>query len=386
MFEPVQLEATLKPYLEKLEAERLIVAAKISARTKGVLGISLLLLVTMITIAFIKWKEGMPEIFLIALLVVGFIVLVIIGGISYALLTKGLRKRYNQTIKAKIYEKALQCYNSSITYSPQQYITEATFERANLFTGFNRYGGEDLCAGVTADNRSFQFSELKVYHKQHSSNRNGNSNKVRTIFEGVFYEVKLPVTFPARVKILPDHAEQNFGAVGKFMQGMLNKAMSTVAMRDPLVRFDEEYPAFERAFRIYSNSEAAARTLISADFVEKIKAFQSYLGTGMYLSFEEDSCYFGIKQGQFLAVDVNRSLLSTVFIDQLEENLDRCFGLLKHLETLTTLGTTTNNSNPFEADASKKEIDIPPSSNPLSKKDSSNSYKKSDSRDNPFLL
>ena len=386
MFEPVQLEATLKPHLEKLEEERLVVAAKISARTKGVLGVSLLLLATMAAVAFMKWKEGMPETFLIALLVVGFIVLVIIGGISYTLLTKGLRKHYNQTIKAKIYKKALQCYNGSITYAPQQYIAETTFEDANLFTGFNRYGGEDLCTGVTADNRSFQFSELKVYHKQHSSNRNGKSNKVRTIFEGLFYEVQLPVTFPARVKILPDYAEQNFGAVGKFMQGMVNKAMSTVAMSDPLVRFDEEYPAFERSFRIYSNNEAAARTLINADFIEKIKAFQSYLGTGMHLSFQENSCYFGVKQGQFLAVDVNRSLLSMVFMDQLEENLDRCFGLLKHLETLTAVAATTNNSNPFEANASKKEINIPPSSNPFSKKNTSNSYKKSDSKDNPFLL
>ncbi|MGH1335358.1 MAG: DUF3137 domain-containing protein [Aureispira sp.] len=386
MFKLVQLESSLKAHLEELEQERLVVAGKISARTKGVILVGLIGFVLLASVAFKQWQEGGPEALVIAIMIIGSIFLLLIGGIVYALLTKGLRKRYNKKIKAKIYEKALQCYNKTVVYHPEKYIRESTFKNAGLFSGFNRYGGEDLCTGSTVDNRSFQFSELKVYHKQHSSNKNGNSNKVRTIFEGLFYEMRLPITFPARVKILPDQAEKNFGAVGKFMQGMLNKAMSTASMSDPLVRFDEEHPDFERSFKIFSNSEAAARQLINADFIQKIQALQHSFKTDLHFFFEEEYCYFAVKRGRFLEVDVNRSLLGTVFIDQLEENLDWCFGLLKHLEELTAGRGAAPSSNPFDENRTIKETKTPLPPPRPSNENLPNTYKKSNSKDNPFLL
>lgn len=386
MFQPVYLEETLKPHLKDLEQERLIVAAKVDTRTKVVVGTCFGLFAVLLAYQAFLWKQGFPLALLLVGALIAGILLLIIGSISYALLTGGLKKNYEKTIKAKLYEKALRNYNSTIEYHPQQHIEEATFKNARLFGGFNRFKGDDLCVGRLADGRSFRFSELKVYRqsRNNSSSKSGSNSKTVTIFEGLFYEMQLPQTMEVPVSIVPDRGEA-FGAVGKFMQGMINKALKLFSIEDPLVDFSQEYPNFEQSFKVYSKEERVARQLISPDFVEKIRALGQELGGEVYLSFQEGHCYWGIRRGDFLEVKLNTSLLSPVFIDQLEENLDWCFDRLKQLETLTTAEKREHQEEIDKKKIDFKEDAVPPK-NPFTQEKPPVSYKKSNSKDNPFLL
>lgn len=383
MFSEVRLEKHLQPYLAQLEEERLAVVAKVGARTKAVVLAAFLMMGIVGLYVATQWNTaGAVPAFLVAMLVFSFLGTLIVGGISYVLLTNPLRRAYNQTIRGKIHEKALQYYNSSVSYYPERYIEESVFRKANLFRGFNRYSGDDLCTGNLADERSFEFSELKVLRKEHKSNSNTTS-KTKTIFKGLFYKIALPNSLGGRVKIVPDAAEDNFGAVGKFMQGLVNKALSTVALEDAIVRFDEQFPYFERSFKVYSNEEAVARELITTDLVEQIKILEHYIGGPVFLSFDQNYCYLAVQGSEFLAVDINRSLLGTVFIDQLEENLDWCFGLLKHLSRLTATENRQIIDNPFKVNEVKEKL---PDDSRFSEKKPAVPFKKSISKDNPFLL
>lgn len=379
MFQPVYLEETLQPHLKKLEEERLIIAAKVSARTKAVVGTCLGLLAALLAYQAFLWQQGFPLVLLLVGALVAAIVLLIVGSISYVLLTGKLKKNYEKTIKGKLYEKALRNYNPTIEYYPQQHIEESAFKKAGLFGGFNRFGGDDLCTGKLADGRSFRFSELKVYRKSKNTGSSGSSKtKTVTIFEGLFYEMQLPQSVEVAVRIVPDRGEA-FGAVGKFMQGMLNKALKAFSLEDPLVDFGQQYPNFEHAFKVYCKEERVARQLISPDFVEKITALNQDLGGEVYLAFQENHCYWGVRRGDFLKVNLQTSLLGTVFLDQLEENLDWCFDRLRQLDNLTTAEKGSAIEGIQETKIEEEKDRIPPQKTSVS-------YKKSNSKDNPFLL
>jgi hypothetical protein len=413
MSKAVNLEKTLKSHLSALEKERLEIASQISKKIRTITLVCLGLFGIALLYGLSQLGNGLPASMVFVPLFIAAIVVSIIGGVAYLVSTSKPKKIYKNTIKDKIYSKALEAYNSTVTYHPNQFIAVALFDRAKLFGRHTNYKGDDLCRGNLADGRSFQFSELEVYYKQKSyqgNRRNRNSNNsTTTVFKGLFYEVQLPKNINARVKIVPDIGEGVFGDVGKFMQGVVNKAMSAMSVQDPIVRFDN-HPDFERAFKVMSNEELVARRLLTPELIQQLLQFKEYAKGNLYLSFVDNACYLGVKGGKFLDVDYKRSLLSTVFIDQLEENLDWAFGLLKHLEQITTMDQNTAPSNPFDGDNSQKNSSTPPNRfgqnrrTPPPKKPSSKNKptppprkpssknkptpppRKSDSKDNPFLL
>lgn len=398
----VNLEEELKSHLSALEEERLEIASKIRKKIRPIILICLSLFALAVFYALSQLGNGLPatEVFMPLLIVT--VVLLGIGAVAYLVSTSGPKKTYRIAIKDKLYSRALQAYNSTVNYHPTRYIDVGLFNKSKLFSRHTNYKGDDLCVGNLSDGRAFQFSELEVYYKQKNykgnTNRRNSSSTTNLVFKGLFYEVKLPKTINARIKIVPDIGEGMFGEVGKFMQGAVNKAMNAITGQDPIIRFDD-YPDFERAFKIYGNDELVARRLITPELVQQLLQFKEYVKGNIYLSFVDNACYFGVKGGKFLDVDYKQSLLGTVFIDQLEESLDWAFGLLQHLEQITTLDQMAALPNPIGGNQSQSNKPSPPPRKPSSnnkpspppRKPSSNNKpgpppRKPDSKDNPFLL
>lgn len=383
VFNTTPLEEELAPYLKKLEKERLILVDKISTRKKIIFFGCLFLLTSLLGYS---WMTGLPVELLGITALIGSIIFLVIGLIASNVSTGYMRKAYEQRIKGKIYDKALRHYNSSIEYYPEQYIKQATFKAAKLFGSFNRYQGDDLCVGQLKDGRAFRFSELQVLYRSSNNSSKSGSSQTRTVFKGLFYAIHMASPIGARIKIVPDIAESTFGTVGKFMQGVLNKALSSVALEDSLVRFDEEYPDFERAFKIYSNDETVARQFITPTTIAQIEALQEHVGKNVYLTIDDDRCLAGVSGGEFLQVDINRSLVGPVFMDHLEENVHWALTLLTAISKVGIGSHLASNSvvNPFEEQKTAlPNADKWPSS---PKKKTAVSYQKTRSKGNPFLL
>ncbi len=380
MFGKAPLAEVIRPYLQQLEKERLSTLQKVTTRKRIVITLYFLVLLGIAGYAYsIAGAELEIIVFGVVMLFVAAFLGAMMAGIYY-LLTNSIKKKYSKAVKEKIYSKALQHYNSSIAYYPERYIEKKVFKNAKLFEGFNRYSGDDLCEGQLKDGRGFRFSELKVLHQ--SSDSDGDS-KTKTIFKGLFYVVDMPRPLGASIKVVPDFAEQAFGSMGKLIQGFLNKALSTLYLEKEIIRFDDVYPEFEKEFKIYSDNEAVARQFINNASIAEIRQLQQHVGSQVYLAIQNDICLVGVRGGEFLTVELDRSLEGEVFLDVLEEQLHHCFTLLSDISKIGTGTPTAASQNPF-GDNSKQENPFEQPINPQ-KKPSVN-YSKSKSKDNPFLL
>ena len=200
-----------------------------------------------------------------------------------------------------------------------------------------------------------------------------NSTSVSTVFKGLFFVVELATTIEGTVKILPDVAERGMGKLGVFFQKKLGKLGHG---KSQLVYF-EEYPVFEKEFVVYSSKESLARQLVSPQLVELLQKIRTKT-KGIALSFAGNQLYLAASsKREFLEVNIKQDLTASPFFQQLLEDLHYSLELIQCLEQLSLLEIETKGSRQPIQPLQK----IPPTP-----QKSSLSYKKSNSKDNPFLL
>lgn len=367
MIDKNSLQQLVKANLEELERARLQQEEQFAIWRKQYEwragGLSLLLFLGGIGGLFAE--EGKAGYMIVAVVLV--IIVSIIAMAMYYNKTKPFRQKLRNRVKKEVYKKALAQWYPHFTYHPQQFLSESTYKEAALFGAHDIYKGDDFFEGSLSNGQKVTFSELEV------QSESTDTAPASTLFKGLFFVVELSTTIEGAVKILPDVAERGMGKLGMFFQKKLGKLGHG---NSQLVYF-EEYPAFEKEFVVYSSEESLARQLISPQLVELIQEISTKT-EGIALSFAGNQLYLAASsKKEFLEVDIKQDLTAPHLFQQLLEDLHYSLELIQGLEQLSLLEIATKGSrHPIQP--LQKRAPIP--------QKSSLSYKKSNSKDNPFLL
>lgn len=350
-------QQNLTPILQKVEASRLAHQKRIVDARKWWY-VSLALVVA----GPLFFLQGYSILIAIVFIVLGVVSFIVIGFVKVG----KAQNRFKEEFKQEAYAEMIKSWYPNVIYTPTQYISKEEFLASELFSRPDRYQGEDHFEGTTEQGLSYRFSEI------HAESQNDNS--YTTIFKGLLFVLDLPNPVQGRVKILPDTAEQTFGAFGK----MLQEKMGGFFQKKTDMVYFEDYPDFEKKFVVYSDNETLTRYLLTPQTAQYLLQLQEKnTKKTVRVSVINNQLFFAFPlRKDLLEPSVKQSVLEDAFIRQFVEEMEIGFEQLEIIEQLynTMPLDTTPPSN-----VSDRKI-------PLSKKRPSISYKKSSSKDNPFLL
>jgi hypothetical protein len=168
-------------------------------------------------------------------------------------------------------------------YLPAHMMPQSLFKLGELFDSrIDRYNGQDCFKGRVGATDIF-FSELLVERKETRTDSKGHSSTHWvTVFKGIYLVADFHKDFQCRVQIMPDIAEATFGWLGRKFQGLSSE----------LVRL--ENPEFERAFKVSSNDQVAARYLLTPDMQERFLTLRNQWNTQVCASLFNSSLHLAI--------------------------------------------------------------------------------------------
>lgn len=287
-----EIEEILLQTLQQLEEERRALKKK-SNQHQVLLAIGIGVSIGSIgtTIALVKVVEGLSGKVKVPLVVV----LIIVASLAIALARfsrkeiEKLRQQFEAMVRANCYPPVLKAWNTNATYHTQQKIPEALFERAQLFTSYNEYKGQDYCKGTLADGRSFQFSTLEL----NDITRNTDGEKVsRMVFEGVFFVLE-------NVEPLQEYSGQ-VTITTKKETARFFKRKKSLPPEDNILDADfepsigsstYERQLFDKQYTLSSDSSIDLNEVLSDDFVALMNGLASINPKPITIGFEEGTLY-----------------------------------------------------------------------------------------------
>ncbi len=330
MTEPVGFhrfyESTLKPVLERLEAQRK------SAFKRLLIYVLCAIPATLILMVAILYFNGSFQTMCLA--PVGAI------GIFFVLrhyLTKELRAHFKREIIGGI----VKFLDPKLVYSPDACVPQSVFAANGLFLDhIDRYSGEDLVSGMMGATK-LQFSEVHAEHKTEKSNGKGGKNESwRTVFKGLYLVAGFNKHFHGRTVLLPDSAESMFGTlIGQKLQEW------NYSRSEQLVKLEDL--EFEKEFAVYATDQIEARYILSTSLMRRITDFKHKCGKTVSLSFADANVHIAIETGRDLFEPrLSGSLLDYEFARSQVADLELAIDIVDELNLNTRIWGKVGDDTP----------------------------------------
>lgn len=317
-------ENELKPSLQSLESERLV----IKRRAKGIIYSSL-----GIVLSFVLSIVGVYHLPLLG--VGGFfsIMLCIVLLIIFISKTVKKYKPYKKRFKKEVIEKVFFLINPDLKYNSEAFIPKSTYDESCLFNHeADRYSGDDYVSGKI-EKTAFEFSEIISEYKTVSRDSKGNRTVTwHKIFQGIFFIADFNKNIKGKTFILPDLAELVFGKmVGGFLQ-------SKTHGYGQLVRL--ENPGFEKEFVVYADDQNNARYILTPVIMERILALRKKSGDIIYICFIGSKVYVALSfKGDNFEPRIFSSLVDFSEIQTFYEIIYLTLGIVEDLNLNTRIWT-----------------------------------------------
>ena len=189
---------------------------------------------------------------------------------------------YGILFKDGVIEKMIHFIDPSLLYSKMSFIREEEFKKSTLFVeSYDRFSGSDLVSGKI-EGVDVHFCDVHVEKKVRDTDDKEIWND---IFQGLFFVADFNKIFHAKMVILPDVAEKNFGILGSWMQGMNTQ-------RGELIQLD--HIEFEKLFVVYGSDQIESRYILSPALMERIVQFHAKTKKPLYLSFVDSKMYLAL--------------------------------------------------------------------------------------------
>lgn len=353
---------TIAPALDALETIRQRYKNEHLKRKKTVYTVLSMVLVIAGGILFhVLMEQQIPISFWVALLVA------VVGWIGASIYAQASVTAFQKEFKGKAYCSVVTTLYPGMTYRPQNGLSIREFNASKLFSRPDRYNGEDYFTGQTENNCTIEFSEIHAEQEHTHTDEDGDTTtSYSTLFKGLFFALHLPQNIQRDIRVLPDTAERGLGKLGKFLQKSLGSFFRTGKM----VYF-EEHPEFEKEFVVYSTNEQAARNALTTTVLEDIYDLKYEWEHEVRLSFINDRIYLALSMPEgdnLFHVDINQPVDQQEFLYDMVQDIQCCLTMVEHLGKVHQ-GSIQEANDPFT------KIEHPPVQ-----------YKKSASKDNPFLL
>ena len=201
-------------------------------------------------------------------------------------------KRFVNKYKKMVIEPIIKVINPNFKYFPEKHIAVNDYLDSDLFRMHDHFHGDDLING-TIDDFEFEMSEIHTdYQTGH-----GKDRQIHNIFDGLFFIFTYKKNLQSRTYIYPDIAERFLGKLfGQSLQSFINSNSN-----GDLVKL--ENPVFEKLFKVISNNQIEARTILTPVMMEKMVDF--------YKDVNQQPLYFGFKNNLvYVAISISRPMIS----------------------------------------------------------------------------
>lgn len=260
------------------------------------------------------------------------IIIAIIGIVITWALTNSPARNFYAQFKTNVIKTLVHFINSELHYSPQQSISQSTFNRSKIFQkGIDRFQGDDYISGKI-DKTDIEFSELHAEYKTTTTDSKGRrQTHWHTIFKGLFFSADFNKDFHGSTFVLPDFAQGIFGKFGQTLQSWGKSHGELVKLEDV---------EFEKAFVCYSNDQTEARYILSPALMEKILNLKSKANRKIHLSFINSRVYVAISyQKDLFEASIFSKLDQKHKIQEFFNDLNLALGIVEDLNLNTRIWT-----------------------------------------------
>ncbi|GEM_PF-4947296 len=157
------------------------------------------------------------------------------------------KKKFKELFIAEIVPKIISSLGNDFTYDYKKHISVTEVRDSLLFPKFTKFHSEDLVRG-TIDGVTLKFAEIKLVEEKSKSE--GSGTNYSTIFEGIYFNASLPVTFPTSIWL-----------VTRYFVDTLK------SMRVDEVKLDHNR---DSKYRCYSEEPEVAQTVLRPFILDKI--------------------------------------------------------------------------------------------------------------------
>jgi DNA-binding transcriptional LysR family regulator len=202
----------------------------------------------------------------------------------------GLRSGYDRAFKEQLIQPLVRFLAPSMTYLPQNGISEARFCAGELFRQrIDRYRSEDLVKGTVGETR-VEFADVRAEHKVETRDSRGQRHtRWQTVFHGLFFIADFHKHFQGRTLVLPDTAQKLFGKLGQALQRF-------DIGRGELIQLED--PDFEEEFVVYGTDQVEARYILSPALMQRMLALRRQTGAELFFSFTNGEMHLAIADGK----------------------------------------------------------------------------------------
>lgn len=273
---------TLENRLVNIEAERDKEFKKVkAARKKGVIAGA-------VVAAFVAWgvmaMQPVESIvtFFQAFLVFGvfFCLVGLVLGNHFTI--RGMEK-FRLPFKLKVITPVIRHFNPTLTYHPEQKISDTEIAESRLFQEeISLYRGDDLIEGKEEDVK-LRFSEVQLHIKVKKSDHNGTSGWVHhPFFKGIFLVAELPYEVIDTLIVRPNPGHTGGEKNKEYMRKLAEKqtrwsnrryldwSPDRVDIDRPLYRINTGDESFDEQFFTYSTDKQAAASLMKSKLKERL--------------------------------------------------------------------------------------------------------------------
>jgi hypothetical protein len=200
---------------------------------------------------------------------------------SVAAIHNILSRGYKAQFYNKIFSKVIRFMDGSLTYSRNDHIPEALYNKSRIFKRKQRfYKGKGYVSGKI-DKTDLISSYIKT-----------KRNSIKTeiiIFEGFFYVGNLEKIVPSRTALIfKKDIEEDYivGPLGKILPALMK-------IREPAIRTNS--PELDEIFVTRSNDAAKAMSLLQNSLIQQIIDYQKKSDKCFFLSFIGTQVFFAVR-------------------------------------------------------------------------------------------
>lgn len=171
-----------------------------------------------------------------------FMIMLVVYGIKYDFEKGKFKYHFQQCVVSKIIPKL----GPSFSYQSRGGFGENRLIESRFFDTFKTYLSEDFVNGKV-NNRIISFAETKLEYRG-----GGSDDKTRTIFNGIYAEIKLSNRFSSSCWLMPKKKKLS-----------KNKGVSKITLGEQETQLLNKY-------RLYAENEAFAKQLFTTDVLGKL--------------------------------------------------------------------------------------------------------------------
>ena len=255
----------------------------------------------------------------------------IVALVIYTIVAGNSKKEYGAGFKLSIMPELVRRFGD-LTYSPQSGLSEAEFNRANLYGHPDRYNCEDLIEGTIGATR-VRLSEVHAEDESESTDSEGRTTtSYTTIFKGLFVIADFNKNFNGTTYVVPEGLSGSLGSLGRGLQSL----GGTLSGRGALVQLED--PNFERAFVVYSSDQTEARYILSSALMSRLMKLKQNFNSNVSVAFIGGSLYLMIpKQDNWFEPPDLNTPLTFESVETTLRQLQMATGIVEELDLNTRI-------------------------------------------------